>query len=225
LRQTSGRFIAYYRVSTQKQGVSGLGLEAQRAAVGEFAAARGGTVRAEFEEVESGRKAARPQLRRALEMCRQTGAKLLIAKLDRLARNVAFLSSLMEGDVEFLALDLPGANRFTLHIMAAVAEQEARATGERTKAALAAYKARGGKLGHPENLTDASRAASKAAINAKTAERYRHIGPLVLSLRASGLSLYAIAAKLNELRRELDTEWRAVQVSRVLRYAERGRVA
>jgi DNA invertase Pin-like site-specific DNA recombinase len=109
--------------------------------------------------------------------------------------------------------------------MAAVAEQEARATSERTKAALAAYRARGGKLGTPGTLTDAARVKAKASIHAQTAERYRHIGPLVLSLRASGLSLYAIAAKLNELRRELDTEWRAVQVSRVLRYAERGRVA
>jgi DNA invertase Pin-like site-specific DNA recombinase len=204
--------------------VSGLGLEAQQAAVEAFVAAQRGVVLESFADVESGRKVNRLRLRQALAVCRQTGAVLLIAKLDRLARNVAFLSSLMDGDVEFTALDLPGANRFTLHIMAAVAEQEARATSERTKAALAAYKARGGKLGTPGTLTDAARVKAKASIHAQTAERYRHIGPLVLSLRASGLSLYAIAAKLNELRRELDTEWRAVQVSRVLRYAGRAKV-
>jgi len=211
--------VAYYRVSSAQQGVSGLGLEAQRASVRAYLGA--GELVGEFEEVESGRKVARPQLGAALDACRQSGATLLIAKLDRLARNVAFLSKLMEGDVEFVALDLPGANRFTLHVMAAVAEQEARATGERTKAALAAYKARGGTLGRPENLTADARVKAAKAASARTAERYRHIGPLVVSLRDSGLSLAAIAARLNELRRALETTWRPAQVARVLAYQAR----
>ena len=139
--------VSYLRVSTRKQGKSGLGLEAQRAAVAEFAAREGLRVVAEYVEVESGKKAARPELAKALSHCRAAKACLVVAKLDRLARNVAFLSALMEAGLEFVALDNPYANTFTLHVLAAVAEQEARATSERTKAALAAAKRRGVLLG------------------------------------------------------------------------------
>lgn len=140
------KFVTYLRVSTERQGQSGLGLEAQRAAVAAHVLGRGEVV-AEFVEVESGKRADRPELARALAEAKRAGAVLLIAKLDRLARNVAFIANLLESGVEVTAADMPEANRFVLHIMAAVAEQEGRAISERTKAALAAAKARGVKLG------------------------------------------------------------------------------
>ena len=149
-------FVTYLRVSTDKQGRSGLGLEAQRAAVAAHAASIGGAVVAEFVEVESGRKSNRAQLAAALAACRGRRAVLLIAKLDRLARNVAFVSRLMEAGVEFVAADMPTVNRLTIHILAAVAEEEARMISARTKAALTAAKARGVKLGNP-NLQPGTR--------------------------------------------------------------------
>jgi hypothetical protein len=148
--QNGPRFVAYYRVSTDKQGRSGLGLDAQRAAVARHAASAGGVVAAAFEEVESGRRGDRPQLGLALAECRLRRAVLLIAKLDRLARDAHFLLGLEKAGVEFLAADMPHANRLTVGIMALVAEEEARATSARTKAALAAAKARGVKLGNPQ---------------------------------------------------------------------------
>ena len=139
------RYIAYYRVSTARQGRSGLGLEAQKQAV--QAHLNGQKPISEFVEVESGRRNDRPKLAEALAACRVHKATLIIAKLDRLARNVAFVSSLMEAGVEFQACDFPQANRLTIHILAAVAEHEARMISERTRAALAAAKARGTVLG------------------------------------------------------------------------------
>src|SRR3954449_713724 len=152
----NGRFIAYYRVSTQAQGANGLGLEAQRAAVLAYLDGGSWHLAAEFVEVESGRKDDRPELAKALAACRRLGATLVIAKLDRLARNVAFVSNLMEAGVEFVAVDFPQANRLTIHILAAVAEHEREMISARTKAALSAAKARGTKLGTP-NLTDDAR--------------------------------------------------------------------
>ncbi len=136
-------WVPYYRVSTQRQGQSGLGLEAQERAVTAFRAIRGGETLAEFTEVESGRKTARPQLTEALALCRKRRATLIIAKLDRLARNVHFISGLMESGVEFLAVDQPTKDRFMLHIQAAFAEEEARRISERTKAAMLSAKLRG----------------------------------------------------------------------------------
>ena len=148
-RPHTGAFVAYYRVSTKDQGQSGLGLEAQRKAVTDWLNGGDWSLVGEFVEVETGTRSDRPQLKLAIEAARRSGAKLIIAKLDRLARNVAFISTLMESDVEFVALDCPTANKFTLHILAAVAEHEAQLISQRTKAALEAAKARGVKLGNP----------------------------------------------------------------------------
>ena len=151
------KLVPYYRVSTAKQARSGLGLEGQDATVQRFAEAHGATILKSYVEVETGKRSDRPELAKAVAHARRSKATLVIAKLDRLARNVHFLSGLMEAGVKFLACDQPSANELTIHILAAVAQDEAKRISERTKAALEAYKARGGKLGasRPEcrNLT------------------------------------------------------------------------
>lgn len=192
-------YIAYYRVSTQKQGASGLGLEAQRRIV--EATAKNGAVVAEYTDIESGRKNDRPELLKALAHCRQTGATLLIAKLDRLSRNVAFIANLMESGVDFIAGDMPTANKFTLHIFAALAEQEREMISARTKDALKAYKARGGVLGKPENLTDVARAKGTLARirNAREHSHNRKAAAMIGPLREKGLSFGKIADELNRL--------------------------
>lgn len=147
----SGKFVSYIRVSTARQGASGLGLEAQQEAVARFLNGGSWELVAEFQEVETGKGAdalsKRPQLRAALDACCKHGATLVIAKLDRLARNVHFVSGLMESKVKFVACDMPEANELTIHIMAAFAEHEAKRISQRTKDALAIAKARGVKLG------------------------------------------------------------------------------
>jgi DNA invertase Pin-like site-specific DNA recombinase len=143
------RFVAYYRVSTDRQGRSGLGLEAQQKAVMDYLNGGAWELVGGFVEVESGNKADRPELARAVDACRKHKARLVIAKLDRLSRNLAFVATLMESGVEFVAVDNPHANKLTIHILAAVAEHEREAISERTKAALAAAKARGRRLGTP----------------------------------------------------------------------------
>ncbi len=140
-------FVAYLRVSTDKQGIRGLGIDAQQAAVTRFVGASRGRLLARYVEVESGKRAERPELQQALDHAKQARATLLIAKLDRLSRNVAFISRLLESGVDLLCCDMPQANRLTLHILAAVAEHERQAISERTKAALAAAKARGNPAG------------------------------------------------------------------------------
>jgi DNA invertase Pin-like site-specific DNA recombinase len=142
-----GSFVAYYRVSTAEQGRSGLGLEAQQQAVRAYLDGGSWSLLAEYTEVESGKLRDRPQLAAAIAHCRLTGATLVIAKLDRLSRNLAFLAQMMDGDIAFVAVDNPHATRFTVHILAAVAEHEAAQISARTKAALAAAKARGTRLG------------------------------------------------------------------------------
>ena len=150
--QAAPKFVAYYRVSTDKQGRSGLGLEAQQSAVLAFMGQA--QLIASYRDIESGKNDARPQLRQALDHCQMTGARLLIAKLDRLSRSLSFIAELMQEGVRFTAVDMPDANELTIHIMAAVAHAERKAISERTKAALGAAKARGTKLGTsgPANL-------------------------------------------------------------------------
>ncbi len=164
-------WVPYYRVSTQRQGQSGLGLEAQERSVSAFLTVRGGETLAEFTEVESGRKTARPKLAEALALCRKRRATLIIAKLDRLARNVHFISGLMESGVEFLAVDQPTKDRFMLHIQAAFAEEEARRISERTKAAMLSAKLRGVVIGE----TGRQRAKIYRAVALEKAQDYRAI--------------------------------------------------
>ena len=206
-------FITYYRVSTVRQGQSGLGLEAQRAAVAAFLPSTGGTILAEFTEVESGKKANRPELAAAVRMCRETGATLLIAKLDRLARTVAFTANLMETGVRFIAVDMPNADRFMLHVYAAVAEEEARRISERTRAALAAAKSRGVRLGRT--------ADQLAQTNRDTASRFASkVGPLIHDwIARDGLTVRAVADKLNAMNLESARGglWHAASVCRVHR--------
>src|SRR5215471_8286223 len=193
------RFVSYYRVSTAQQGASGLGLEAQREAVSRHVAAAGGVLVEEFTEIESGKKNDRPQIAAALAMCRVRRATLIIAKLDRLARNVAFISSLMDSGVDFVACDNPHATRLTIHILAAVAEHEREMISARTKAALAAAKARGVKLGNP-NLRPGRHAAvrkARAARSRKADERAADVLDYIEAARRAGCrSLGEFAAAL-----------------------------
>ena len=188
------QIVSYLRVSTARQGASGLGLEAQRAAVASFAMGSSHTVLTEFVEVESGSKSVRPQLNAALATCRLHRATLVIAKLDRLARNVAFIANLMDGGVEFVACDMPHANRLTLHLLAAIAEHEREMISQRTRAALQAAKARGVKLGNPNGaaaLLDGCTAAARASAVARRARAAQHaaaVGPMLVKLSAVGLN-------------------------------------
>src|SRR5262245_6029436 len=154
-------FIGYLRVSTKQQGDSGLGLEAQRAALESYVRQAKGTLITVYTEVESGKRSDRAELARAVAHAKRSKATLCVAKLDRLSRNVEFLARVMNSGCDFAAADMPSANRFMLHVMAAVAEHEAQAISQRTRAALAAYKARGGKLGGElpqcRNLSQADR--------------------------------------------------------------------
>lgn len=187
-------FVAYYRVSTDRQGASGLGLEAQRAAVTGYL--RDQAVLATYTEIESGRRHTnRPQLLAALEDCRKRRAVLVIARLDRLARNVAFIATLMESGADFVAVDMPTANKLTIHILAAVAEHEREVISARTKAALAMAKARGTKLGNPR--IEVARALALAAHPAKLPAPV--VCELINERREQGWTLRAIANHLNGL--------------------------
>lgn len=217
--------VAYYRVSTAKQGRSGLGLEAQQEAIRAHVSCDRDQLVAEFTEIESGRKANRPELARALAACRLHRATLVIAKLDRLARNVAFVSNLMESGVDFEACDFPQANRLTIHILAAVAEHEARMASERTKAALAAAKARGRTLGgfRGHVATEAARALGRQMQRSRSAARSLDLLPVIATLRGRGVLGYApMARSLNALAipTPRGSRWTATQVRRVLNRCE-----
>lgn len=213
-----GNFVAYYRVSTDKQGKSGLGLEAQRVAVEDFLNGGNWELVEEFTEVESGSRNDRPELERAMAACRKHKATLVIAKLDRLARNVAFVANLMESGVEFVAVDMPQANKLTVHILAAVAEHEREMISQRTRDALAAAKARGVKLGNP-NIAMA-RAKGQLVIKSKADKHAQNILPVITAIRDAGVtSLRGIANALNQ--RGIETarggSWHAASVGRIIR--------
>lgn len=197
------KFVSYYRVSTAKQGRSGLGLEAQKAAVESYLRDHAGVELASFVEVESGKVNARPQLQAALLRCRQTRATLLVAKLDRLSRNAAFLMNLRDAGVKFQALDIPEANTLTLGVLAVLAQHEREIISQRTRAALAARRAKGLPMGTPRDLSAyAARASAlgRAANVAKAQERAKLIAPQIEAAQASGCnSLRQIAEYLNNL--------------------------
>lgn len=208
----SSLYVTYLRVSTTRQGNSGLGLEAQRGAVQRFASQARGTVVGEWVEIESGRVRDRPQLTAAIAECRQRRAILLIAKLDRLARNVAFVSSLMEAGVEFLAVDAPYANKLMLHILAAFAEHERELISQRTRAALAAAKARGVVFG-----ANGRKMAQKATSDA--VEAAQPYAPMVERLMAEGCtSARQIAQGLNDagVASRAGGQWHSASVIRLL---------
>ncbi len=223
----SGKFVSYLRVSTARQGASGLGLEAQRASVQAHLNGGSWKIVAELVEVESGKRNDRPQLLKALRLCRMHGATLLIAKLDRLSRNVAFLSNLMESGVAFTAADMPEADKTHLQMMMVFAEHEARAISARTKAALAAAKARGTKLGGRRvsaarfaQIAEQGRAASIAVRSRAAATRRADRLEAIQDIQSAGAtSLREVAKGLNE--RGIPTpsqkgSWSAVQVLRIL---------
>jgi DNA invertase Pin-like site-specific DNA recombinase len=182
-----GKFIAYYRVSTEHQGANGNGIAAQRKAVEDYLNGGQWKLVAEFTEVESGKRNDRPELEKALAACKKHKAKLVIAKLDRLSRNVHFISGLMERKVDFVACDMPSANAFMINVYAAVAQEERRMISDRTKAGLAAARARGVVLGNPKLAAD-NRAAA--------IERAEALSPVLREL--AGLSARAAAAEFNK---------------------------
>jgi DNA invertase Pin-like site-specific DNA recombinase len=196
-----GTFIAYYRVSTERQGRSGLGLDAQRKAVADYLNGGAWTLLEEFVEVESGKRSDRLELAKALKACRARRATLVIAKLDRLARDAHFLLGLQKAGVDFVAADMPTANRLTVGIMALVAEEEARMISARTKAALAAAKARGANLGfaNPARM-DRHEVSAKgvAAVTASADQHAANVLPIVRAIQAAGVvSLHGVADALN----------------------------
>jgi DNA invertase Pin-like site-specific DNA recombinase len=207
-RKNTRKFVAYYRVSTRKQEQSGLGLEAQRTAVAEYARRNGGTVIAEYTETETGKRSDRPNLAEAIGHARLSAATLVIAKLDRLARNVHFTSGLMESGIEFVACDNPDANKLTIHLLAAMAEHEATQISNRTKDALQAAKARGTKLGsarpghwegreHRRGWAKATKAAAEKR-SRKAREEYAFLVPTLQQMHAEGKSFQKLAEWLND---------------------------
>jgi DNA invertase Pin-like site-specific DNA recombinase len=218
----NGNFIAYYRVSTQKQGKSGLGIEAQQEAVRTFLNGGNWKLIAEVTEVESGKRNDRPKLAEALRLCRLHNATLVIARLDRLSRNANFLLSLQDSGVRFVAADMPEANEMMVGMMAIMAQAERKRISANTKAALAAAKARGVKLGGFRANAKAPADAKDKSLEvrrAKAAQRAGDLSPIISELREAGISSFAgIAKALNE--RGIPTarggEWQAVQVQRVL---------
>ena len=213
------RYIAYYRVSTAAQGRSGLGLEGQQAAVASYLATQRHELVGSFTEIESGRNSDRPQLTAALAQARRQKATVVIAKLDRLARSVAFISAIMESGVEFIAADMPAANRLTIQIMAVIAENEARMISERTKAALAAAKARGVVLGNRASLIAAQPLAREVIF--KQADRHAdNVMPTLKQIVKSGVrSVHVVAEQLNQrgVRTARGGQWHGTTILNLIR--------
>jgi DNA invertase Pin-like site-specific DNA recombinase len=214
-----GRYVTYLRVSTDKQGRSGLGLEAQREAVARFLNGGAWTVAGEFVEVESGRNDDRPQLAKAMERCRLTGATLLVAKLDRLARDAHFLLGIQKAGVEFVAADMPSANRLTVGIMAMVAEEEARMISARTKAALAAKRAQGHKLGgYRDGAPKVDAAMGREAQRRKADKFAASVLPMIREMQSEGASMRDMAKRLTDqgIRTARGATWTAQAIKNVL---------
>lgn len=219
------KIATYIRVSTDKQGRSGLGLEAQRAAISAYAKTAHAVTVAEFQEVESGRNNARPELQKALKMARVMGAKLVIAKLDRLSRNAAFLLNLQESGVDFVACDMPEANALTVGIMSVIAQAESQMISERTKAAMQAAKARGQTFGNPHGAAPLRRAgkgngATCVAQRDRANARAHDLSDVIEDLESNGFT--TLKAQANELnRREIKTarggQWHASTVANLKR--------
>lgn len=213
----ANEIIGYVRVSTDRQGVSGLGLDAQREAIAAYARQTGARIIRLYEEVESGRRVNRPQLAAALGAARKAKATLVIARLDRLARNVAFVSQIMDAGVEFVACDNPHATRLTLHILAAVAEHEAMMISARTRAALKAAKARGVSLGSPVARETVGQA--REARSAKARANAQNVAAVIRDIERSGVSALSHIAKALEARGiktpRGSANWQAAQVARV----------
>src|SRR5262245_61875963 len=225
----SGKFVAYYRVSTQRQGRSGLGLEAQRDAVRALVARNGGRLLEEITEIESGKRSDRPELRRAICRAKVSGARLIIAKLDRLSRNASFLLALRDSGVQFIAADLPNADETIVGIMAVIAQREREMIAQRTRDALAVARKRlareGRALGNP-NGAAALRAAGKgnaaalAGVAAAAAKRAEDLRETIADVVSSGLMSHAaVAVELN--RREIEAprggRWYPASVARLRR--------
>ncbi|MBA84046.1 MAG: resolvase [Rhodobacteraceae bacterium] len=217
------KIVTYIRVSTDKQGRSGLGLEAQRAAIAAYANTTNAVTLAEYQEVESGRNNARPELQKALKHARVTGAKLVIAKLDRLSRNAAFLLNLQESGVDFTACDMPDASPFTVGIMAVLAQQESKMISERTKAAMQAAKARGKTFGNPNGSAPLRRAGkgNTAACEAQrdaALTRANDLSDVLEDLEKMGFTtLRAQAKELNKrgIKTARGGRWHANSVARM----------
>lgn len=196
------KYIAYYRVSRKEQGISGLGLSAQKNSVEKYVEGQDGIILDAYTEIETGtNKRERVEIQKAIQQAKNEGAVLVIAKLDRLARNVSFISSLMDAGIEFLAVDMPSANNFTIHIFSALAEQEAKLMSSRTKLALAELKKKGAVLGNPNNLTDKAREQGVKTIreNAINNDRNRQAQSVITSCKEKGMSYRQIAEYLNQL--------------------------
>lgn len=224
----NGKYISYLRVSTDRQGRSGLGLEAQRQAITDYLNGGHWELLKEFIEVESGKDSDRPQLKASMVACKRTGATLLIAKLDRLSRNVAFIANLMDSGVEFVACDFPTANRLTIHILAAMAEHEREMISKRTKEALKAAKARGVVLGNPKNLDRESAQRGRiqgVQVRQKQADHFSQQSyGIIKGYLDQGMSLQETARRLNAdcvlTARGKSGAWTATAVKNVIQRAK-----
>lgn len=215
------KYIAYYRVSSKKQGKSGLGLEAQQTLVRSYVSVAGGEIVAEYTEVESGKVDDRPQLLAAIRHADLIGGKLLVGKLDRISRDLNFITSLQKNKVDFVIADMPNCDSFTIHIYGALGQRERELISSRTKEALAAAKARGVKLG--TNNLDPAKAAEYsqlgvAAIKASADDFANKVKPVITGLQAQGLSLRAVAIELNKLgiKTARGKEWTAMAVKNAM---------
>lgn len=213
-------FIAYYRVSTQRQGISGLGLDAQRNSVLSFIGDR--SLLSEFKDIESGKNDNRPELLKAIEMTKQSGSILVIAKLDRLSRNLNFITLLQSNKVKFVCCDLPDANELTINIIGAIAQNERKLISDRTKSALSELKKRGVKLGSPENLTKQARkkGSLKMKENATLNPNNIKAKKVIQLLNENGMSLREITKELNEsgFKTSTNCQFHPEQVRRLLNY-------